>query len=159
MWNNLMRRWMEMAMWWLPKADDDRSSGNAAPSTPTDTPTRPASVPEADAEPAPAPAPEPEPEPEPEPTPEPEPEPAKGQESEAPTTPEAPAGEPDTTSDDLTAIRGIGPAMQKRLVAMGIRTRADLAAADVDTLTERLKTDKAVVSRDRIKRWIETAGG
>ena len=72
----------------------------------------------------------------------------------APAEPEAP-----TASEDLTAIRGIGPAMQKRLVAMGIRTHADLAAADADTLTERLKADKAVVSRAQIERWIEAAGG
>ena len=130
MWNNLMRRWLEMATWWLPKTDNDGSS---------ETPTPPAS----------------EPEPAPEPTATPEPTPAPAAESAAPTPP---ASEPDTASDDLTAIRGIGPAMQKRLTAMGIRTRADLAAADVDTLTERLKADKAVVSRAQIERWIETAG-
>lgn len=75
-------------------------------------------------------------------------------EAAAPAEPEAP-----TASDDLTAIRGIGPAMQKRLVAMGIRTHADLAAADAETLTERLKADKAVVSQAQIERWIESAGG
>ena len=118
MWNDLMRRWMDMATWWLPKAEEDRSSESVAPSGPTETSTPPA--------------------PDPEPAPATNPEPA--------------------ASDDLTAIRGIGPAMQKRLVAMGIRTHADLAAADVDTLTERLKADKAVVSRARIERWIEAAG-
>lgn len=119
MWNHLMRRWMEIALWWLPKADDDRSA---------DSTDQPASEPEA-----------------------------------AP-HPQAPAGAPQASespaaTDDLTAIRGIGPAMQKRLVAMGIHTHADLAAADVDTLTERLKADKAVVSRDQVRRWVDTAGG
>lgn len=123
MWNNLMRRWMEIALWWLPKADDDRSA---------DSTDQPASEPEA--------APHP-------------------QASESPAATEAPAPEATTADDDLTAIRGIGPAMQKRLVAMGIHTHADLAAADVDTLTERLKADKAVVSRDQVRRWVDTAGG
>ena len=140
MWNNLMRRWMEMATWWLPKAEDDRSSESVAPSEPTETPTPPASEPE----PAPATNPEPATEPAPEPA---APEAATHAEPEAP-----------TASDDLTAIRGIGPAMQKRLVAMGIRTHADLAAADAETLTERLKADKAVVSHAQIERWIESAG-
>ncbi|WP_298492305.1 50S ribosomal protein L21 [uncultured Maritimibacter sp.] len=35
--------------------------------------------------------------------------------------------------DDLTAINGVGPAMQKKLVEAGITTYADLAKVDPDT--------------------------
>ncbi|TVO60157.1 DUF4332 domain-containing protein [Spiribacter vilamensis] len=134
-----MSRWMEMATWWLPKSENDGSPENAAPSEPApDRESAPATNPEPDAEPAPE---------------------AAAAEAAAPAEPEAAtATATATASDDLTAIRGIGPAMQKRLVAMGIRTHADLAAADADTLTERLKADKAVVSRAQIERWIESAG-
>jgi len=65
------------------------------------------------------------------------------------------ATEPD--SADLTAIKGIGPAMQKRLEAIGILSPADLAAADAETLTRMLKADKAVVSAAKVSEWIEAA--
>jgi large subunit ribosomal protein L21 len=110
MWNSLMRRWLEMATWWLPKEDTSSSEAHAEPA--------------------------------PEPT--------------SPTAAEPPA-EPAAGSDDLTAIRGIGPAMHKRLGAMGIHTMADLAAANADDLTERLKADKAVVSHAQVAAWIEAA--
>lgn len=125
MWNNLMRRWLEMATWWLPKEDPSSSGAHAEPSS-TDAASTPAS----------------DPEPAPEPT--------------APAAAEPPA-EPGDGGDDLTAIRGIGPAMHKRLGAMGIHTTADLAAADADDLTERLKADRAVVSRAQVAAWIEAA--
>ncbi len=103
MWNNLMRRWLEMATWWLPKHEDE----------PTPEPAKPTS---------------------------------------AETSAEASA------ADDLTDIRGIGPAMQRRLEGLGIRSHADLAAADPETLTERLKADRAVVSRAQVATWIDAAG-
>jgi large subunit ribosomal protein L21 len=40
------------------------------------------------------------------------------------------SGEASSPEEDLTAIKGIGPTMDKRLRAMGIRTFTDLAAAD-----------------------------
>jgi Pathogenicity locus len=42
-------------------------------------------------------------------------------------------------SDDLTAIKGIGPAIQEKLRALGIATFSDLARADPKALTERFK--------------------
>ncbi|MFG2038544.1 helix-hairpin-helix domain-containing protein [Dactylosporangium sp. NPDC048998] len=87
---------------------------------------------------------EPEPEPEPEPKPvavEPEPGPV-AVEPEAEPGPEpvvvpvqaAASAEEAGPADDLKRIEGIGPKMSAALVAAGIRTYAQLADADVDTL-------------------------
>ncbi|MEX0372679.1 helix-hairpin-helix domain-containing protein [Spiribacter roseus] len=114
-----MRRWLEMATWWLPREENDTTHAPRQAAEPAD------SRPEAPAE-APAPA--------------------------EPPVADTPA------SDDLTEIRGIGPAMQRRLTGLGIHSRADLAAADPETLTERLKADRAVVSQAQVAAWIDSAG-
>jgi large subunit ribosomal protein L21 len=128
MWNNLMRRWLEMATWWLPKDSDD-----ATPPTDAAASAKP--------------------------RPEPEPEPAPQPESVSPAAEPSPAPDLAGGGDDLTAIRGIGPAMQRRLEGLGIRSQAALAAADAKTLTEQLKADRAVVSQTQVAAWIEAAGG
>ena len=121
MWNDLMRRWMKLATWWLPNNEDTK------PSSPAST-AKPAQATPNQAKPAAA-----------APSPQPKPAPAKH------------------AGSDLTGIKGIGPAMQKRLSAIGITTPADLAAADAKTLTTQLKADKAVVSEAQVSQWIEAA--
>ena len=132
MWNDLMRRWMELAFWWLPGQRNDQQPARHEAPTPRHEPTRDAGTP------ASTPAPETAPEP------------------SEPAEPPAPAAE---AGGDLKGIKGIGPAMQKRLAAQGIATRADLAAADPDTLTEALKAGRAVVSRAQVAGWIAAARG
>ncbi|MEX0430613.1 helix-hairpin-helix domain-containing protein [Spiribacter insolitus] len=130
MWNDLMRRWMELALWWVPGQRNDQkpASQEAAEQekAPPRAPETPAQAPAAEAEP----------------------------EAREPAPQPAPAAE---ASGDLKGIKGIGPAMQKRLATQGIATRADLATADPDKLTEALKADRAVISRAQVARWIEAA--
>ena len=58
--------------------------------------------------------------------------------------------------DDLTEIKGIGPAMQNRLRALGITTFADLAAADPNQLLAQLKGAQPL-SLGRVRHWTEAA--
>ncbi|MCC6613971.1 MAG: DUF4332 domain-containing protein [Anaerolineae bacterium] len=62
------------------------------------------------------------------------------------------AGEP----DDLTAIKGIGPAFVEKLKALGITTYADLAQQNPDLLAERFG-GRPTAERIRRERWIEQA--
>ena len=59
-------------------------------------------------------------------------------------------------SDDLTVIKGIGPAIQEKLRALGIATFSDLARADPKALTERLKGPQPI-SEARVRGWTEAA--
>lgn len=59
--------------------------------------------------------------------------------------------------DDLTSIKGIGPAVQGNLRALGIATFSDLAAADADDLVSKLKASQPMISKARVQAWIETA--
>lgn len=63
---------------------------------------------------------------------------------------------PVRTPDDLTAIKGIGPAVQKKLNALDIISFGDLAAADVDALTEKLKGSQPI-SAAQVRAWTEAA--
>jgi predicted flap endonuclease-1-like 5' DNA nuclease len=58
--------------------------------------------------------------------------------------------------DDLTVIKGIGPALQNRLRALGITTFADLAEANPDKLMAQLKGGQPL-SRARVQHWTEAA--
>jgi len=57
-------------------------------------------------------------------------------------------------TDDLTAIQGIGPTTQKRLLTGGIRTFSQLAKAS----PERVKKIIGPGSRAGVKEWIARAG-
>jgi predicted flap endonuclease-1-like 5' DNA nuclease len=59
-------------------------------------------------------------------------------------------------SDDLTVIKGIGPAIQEKLRALGIATFSDLAGADPKALTERLKGAQPI-SEAQVRGWTEAA--
>ncbi|HBY99594.1 MAG TPA: hypothetical protein DEP84_37600, partial [Chloroflexi bacterium] len=63
-----------------------------------------------------------------------------------------PAGEID--SDDLTAIRGIGPVMQRRLRLAGIQTYARLAESTVEELHQVLGETARLA---KVEEWIEQA--
>jgi predicted flap endonuclease-1-like 5' DNA nuclease len=58
--------------------------------------------------------------------------------------------------DDLTVIKGIGPVVQQKLHALGIRTFDDLAAADPETLAEQLK-GRQPISETLVRGWTEAA--
>jgi predicted flap endonuclease-1-like 5' DNA nuclease len=58
--------------------------------------------------------------------------------------------------DDLTVIKGIGPAVQRKLRSLGIATFRDLATADADDLAEHLKGSQPV-SKARVHGWIKVA--
>ena len=73
------------------------------------------------------------------------PEPAEDAASEAPE---------DGPLDDLTAIRGIGAATQKRLNAEGIKSYAQLADADPEDVRRALKEPQ---QNTKVERWISHA--
>lgn len=63
---------------------------------------------------------------------------------------------PESDADDLTVIKGIGPAVQKRLRSFGIMSLADLAAFDPDELIRKLSALQPT-SATRVRSWIEAA--
>jgi predicted flap endonuclease-1-like 5' DNA nuclease len=58
--------------------------------------------------------------------------------------------------DDLTVIKGIGPVVQQKLHALGIRTFDDLAAADPGKLVEQLK-GRQPISEALVRGWTQAA--
>jgi predicted flap endonuclease-1-like 5' DNA nuclease len=58
--------------------------------------------------------------------------------------------------DDLTVIKGIGPVVQEKLHALGIRTFDDLAAADPGKLVEQLK-GRQPISETLVRGWTQAA--
>lgn len=54
---------------------------------------------------------------------------------------------------DLTVIKGIGPAVKKKLISLGVANVADLAAFDPEDLAAKLSGSSAT----RVKGWIEAA--
>ena len=151
MWDVFVRRWLDMLLWWVPRKDVTRPGAGqplrerapegahrSAEPEPGAAPARPAErqaeakggvgrSAETRARPAPKPAPD---------------------------QPKKPVAAP--VPDDLTEIKGIGPAMQNRLRALGITTFADLAAADPDQLLAQLKGSQPL-SLGRVRHWTEVA--
>jgi len=62
---------------------------------------------------------------------------------------------PATRSDDLSAIKGIGPGIVRKLDALGIKTFADLAKAGPDDLASKLALRQ--VTPARVREWIAEA--
>ena len=58
--------------------------------------------------------------------------------------------------DDLTVIKGIGSATQRKLSTFGIKTLVDLAACDPEKLLVKVSVSRPV-SAARVKRWIKEA--
>ena len=65
------------------------------------------------------------------------------------------AGAPSTPSDDLSAIKGIGPGIVRKFDALGIKTFADLAKADPDDLASKLALRP--VTPARVREWMAEA--
>ena len=78
-------------------------------------------------------------------------------------SPEGPAPEPEGEAacdeeellDDLTVIRGIGPARQERLYAAGIRSYSQLAAVAPEDVRSALSSENQQV---KVEEWIRQAG-
>ena len=150
MWDVLLRRWLDMLLWWVPRKKEPppRAGGATRKSACTCAPIGRARRPRcplatgtaADA--------------------------GEGRRAQVgraacAACAQARAAQPEKTvappvPDDLTEIKGIGPAMQNKLRALGITTFADLAAADPDQLMAQLKGSQPL-SRGRVRHWTETA--
>jgi predicted flap endonuclease-1-like 5' DNA nuclease len=74
-----------------------------------------------------------------------------------PAKPQAPVAPLSNSSDLLVEIDGIGPAYEKALNAMGIRTFAQLAAQNADDLAVGLKSVRVTAARIKRDQWIEQA--
>jgi predicted flap endonuclease-1-like 5' DNA nuclease len=151
MWDVFFRRWVDLLFWWVPRKDQtSRRAGQAqrekapepAPRTAEPSartaPKQPAQQP-AQAEGRGASAAEPSARPAPKPTA------AQPEKTVAPPVP-----------DDLTVIKGIGPAVQNKLRALGITTFADLAAADPDAILRGLKGSQPL-TKGKVQAWTEAA--
>ena len=125
-----MRFWCRVACWWVPgmkDPDTDTTKGtrDKARSAREESPDRPEDVTATTAD---------------------TPDQTKATPSEKTTA---------ASSDDLTAIRGIGPAVARKLNGFGVRTFADLASADPEDLASRL--GMRPVTPERVREWIAEA--
>jgi predicted flap endonuclease-1-like 5' DNA nuclease len=153
MWDQTFKRWLDLVFWWLPKPQAAEQPSAQAPEPAPETapapraaePTTPKPAPRV-AEPAAARTPEPA-------APEAKEPPARAATKQA--APERPAAS-DRAPDDLTVIKGIGPVVQQKLHALGIRTFDDLAAADPETLAGQLK-GRQPISQALVRGWTEAA--
>ena len=112
MWDQIFKRWLDLAFWWLPKPEAAEQPSAQASGPAPESATEPAA-------------------------------------SERPAT-------SDRAPDDLTVIKGIGPVVQQKLQALGIRTFDDLAAADPEALAEQLK-GRQPISQTLVRGWTEAA--
>jgi predicted flap endonuclease-1-like 5' DNA nuclease len=151
MWDAFLRRWLDLLFWWAPRKGNQppragqpqagrapggapraaESAARAAPSQGAQRQSRPKggapAAAEARARPAAKPA------------------PAQPEKTVASSVP-----------DDLTEIKGIGPAVQNKLRALGITTFADLAAADPDVILRGLKGSQPL-TKGKVQAWTEAA--
>lgn len=156
MWSDLFKRWLDMVTWWMPRGSRDSDDPGTGPSHDSSRSRAPSGS-EADQKPnAGSPA-----------TGAAETSRAdstkssSGQQAESPAAAEAsaPAGNAAGSSDaddDLTSIKGIGPAIKERLHDNGIRSFRDLANADAAKLTSQLK-EQTAISEKRVQGWIDEA--
>jgi predicted flap endonuclease-1-like 5' DNA nuclease len=150
MWDVLLRRWLDMLLWWVPRKKDAPSGAGQGRRERAPEPASRSAEPGARVARS---------------------QPAQRQAQAKGTAPrlaeprarlspkppgksEKPVAAP--VPDDLTEIKGIGPAMQNKLRALGITTFADLAAADPDQLMARLKGSQPL-SLGRVRHWTEAA--
>jgi predicted flap endonuclease-1-like 5' DNA nuclease len=138
MWEAFYKRWLDLVFWWSPRHQkaSSRDAKDAPPAKPRQGERRTA--------PSARPAPK----------------------ARAPGTSAGPAAKPAAAQpektvappvpDDLTVIKGIGPAVQNKLRALGITTFADLAAADPDAILRQLKGSQPL-TRGKVQAWTEAA--
>ena len=74
-----------------------------------------------------------------------------------PAKPQVPRPTASRGSDSLTEIDGIGPAYERALNALGIRTFDQLAAQNPDDLAGRLSSVRVTAARIKRDQWIEQA--
>jgi predicted flap endonuclease-1-like 5' DNA nuclease len=151
MWSEITKRWVDLFFWWVPKVGkpaESEKKAAAGAERPVEraaaepSPRRPAAEPTAASRRAEAPQAEPKP----------EPPKAEARKAEPPKA-EARKAEP----DDLTTIKGIGPATQDKLRGLGIATFKDLAAADPDAVAQQLKGGQPI-SEAQVRGWTKEAG-
>lgn len=168
MWTHVWKRWMDMIFWWLPKPQETRSQETtheeAAPKETAPGKTAPRDEGAAQGGSA----------------------PAESQQAGSHQAAGAPAGSTsgageraggaaataassaasgaapaaaatDSGPDDLTTIKGIGPAMQDKLRALGLNTYRDLAAADAEALAQQLKATQRTITAKQVRGWIQAA--
>jgi predicted flap endonuclease-1-like 5' DNA nuclease len=137
MWSDITKRWVDLFFWWVPKAGKPAESEKKAAADAE----RP--VERAAAEPSPR-------RPAAEPT-------AASRQAEAPQAEPPKAEARKAEPDDLTTIKGIGPATQDKLRGLGIATFKDLAAANPEELVQQLKGGQPI-SEAQIRGWTAEAG-
>jgi predicted flap endonuclease-1-like 5' DNA nuclease len=146
MWSDITKRWVDLFFWWVPKAGkpaESEKQASAGAERPAEQPARKVAEPPATARQAEARTAEP-----------PKQEPPKSESRKAdPPKAEARKAEP----DDLTTIKGIGPATQDKLRGLGIATFKDLAAANPEELVQQLKGGQPI-SEAQIRGWTAEAG-
>jgi predicted flap endonuclease-1-like 5' DNA nuclease len=71
--------------------------------------------------------------------------------------PQSPSSTVSHSSDPLTEIDGIGPAYERALNTLGIRTFAQLAAQNPDDLANSLSSVRVTAARIKRDQWIEQA--
>jgi predicted flap endonuclease-1-like 5' DNA nuclease len=71
--------------------------------------------------------------------------------------PQSPSSTVSHSSDSLTEIDGIGPAYERALNTLGIRTFAQLAAQNPDDLANHLSSVRVTAARIKRDHWIEQA--
>ncbi len=154
---SFLKQWFDLFFWWLPRTDqrkEDAGATQTAEGSRQPEEAQPARAEEAPRESASArreAAPE-------APTAEPSPRaeaPAQQPEPARPTPAAEAAAEAEAEADDLTVIKGIGPAIQQKLNNLGITTFADLARADPEGVAERL--DMRMASPNRVREWVAAA--
>jgi predicted flap endonuclease-1-like 5' DNA nuclease len=66
----------------------------------------------------------------------------------------------DRKGEDLTAVKGIGPARRRWLrEAMSVHSYQDLAGTSAPDIEARLKAEGQVISKTEIGRWVAQAQG
>lgn len=174
MWDVMLRRWLDLLFWWVPRRGEtphraeraarervpEPAPGTAEPSAragagrPAEQPARAEGRAAQEAEPKARPAPGPaatQAESRGAKTAEPG---GRAAAQPAPAQPEKTVAAP--VPDDLTVIKGIGPAVQNRLRGLGITTFADLAAADPDAILRGLKGSQPL-TKGKVQAWTEAA--
>lgn len=140
MWAEIFKRWVDLAFWWMPRGDRKPDAEKTQTGGASGARTQAASEKATPDKPGPA-----------------RQEARSASESPTAATPAEPAPTPGKADEDLTVIKGIGPATQDALYALGIRTLADLANADVASLTEKLKATQPTMTEGRVRAWTKAA--
>ena len=127
MFEQWLKFWRQWMFWWLPGGDEPEETKPTQSGQEKSAPAKPdAKAADADAD-------------------------AVAPRRSAPNEPSATAAQ----ADDLTVIRGIGPAIARKLDALGVKTFADLAAADPENLA--VKIASRPVSAARVREWVTEA--